>query len=170
MSMSTPVSPLQRTCMRGKVTGAIFLDLKKALILLHVVIGFLLINSKNVVSVAMNSTGSNHILVRELLKIGSSLSNLKPINIGIPQGSIIGPLLFVFVNDLPTSVMCKTVMYTDNTSLLIISSSSDTQCLQNSLNHNLCNNCLLHGLQKMNLLLIYSKTKLMLFGASHNPN
>ena len=119
--MSTPVSPLQRTLwMRGKVTGAIFLDLKKALILLHVVIGFLLINSKNVVSVAMNSTGSNHILVRELLKIGSSLSNLKPINIGIPQGSIRGPILFVFVNDLPTSVMCKTVMYADNTSLLII--------------------------------------------------
>ena len=70
------------------------------------------------------------------VKIGCSLSNVMPVEIGIPQGSILGPLLFIlFVNDLPDFIICKRVMYADDTTSLICS--SDPSCLQSSLNHNM---------------------------------
>ena len=92
-----------------------------------------MISSRNLVSEALNSTGSKHFLVTEcnLLKLVCS-SNLNSINVGIPQGSILGPLSFIiFVKDLPDSVMCKTVMYADDTSLL--DSYQTPMSLQNSL-------------------------------------
>ncbi len=40
-----------------------------------------------------------------------------PVSIGVPQGSILGPLLLLlFLNDLPTIPQsCETTMYADNT-------------------------------------------------------
>ena len=113
----------------GKVTGAIFLDLKKAF---DTVNHSLLLNKLKkfgIRDIELNWFKSYLNNRMQSVKVGSTLSDLELINIGIPQGSILGPLLFIiFVNDLPDSVICKTVMYADDTSLLI--SSSDPLCLQ----------------------------------------
>jgi hypothetical protein len=55
------------------------------------------------------------------LKIKTATSNLKEIKYGVPQGSVLGLLLFLmFINDLPRVIQnAEVVLFADDTSVLI---------------------------------------------------
>ena len=60
--------------------------------------------------------------------INGSSSSTKPINYGVPQGSLLGPRLFsIYVNDLPDAVTEGEVeMYADDTTAYCIGDNFDT--------------------------------------------
>lgn len=103
---------------------------------------------------------------QQLVKIDSHKSTLKNINCGVPQGSILGPLLFlIYINDLPQSLQSSiAIMYADDTN--IFHSGETIQEIEASLNRELQSLTLWLRANKLSLNL--SKTHLMLFSLKNS--
>lgn len=98
---------------------------------------------------------------KQLVRIGKKVSSIKTINIGIPQGSILGPLLFlIYINDMPlASKFFKSVLYADDTTL--IANGSNLNALIPQINQNLTS--MKHWITANRLSLNVSKTFAMIF-------
>ena len=68
--------------------------------------------------------------------VGSAFSDTSNLNAGVPQGSVLGPLLFlVYVNDIAESLLATTRLFADDSSLAV--SSHNVTDMELRLNHDL---------------------------------
>ena len=91
--------------------------------------------------------------------VGGHDSNVGELEVGVPQGSRLGPLLFlIYINDLPETTQRKVSMYADDTSLCHMS--NYTSRLEFAINEDL--DLLDNWLKGKTLSLNVAKTKSML--------
>ena len=144
------------------MTGAVFIDLKKA---------FDLVDHKYLLHKLENYgvRGSsldwfrNYLTTRtQRTQYGKELSSSLPVYFGVPQGSVLGPLLFVLhINDLPNCLEnCSIGLYADDTVIYFtgISTIEIIKAMQDYLDR------VAQWMDENSLLLNYSKTETVLFG------
>ena len=74
---------------------------------------------------------------KQFFRVNGVSSKIEGIDVGVPQGSYLGPLLFlIYINDLPQAVQNSAVsIYADDTSLCY--QSSDINVLNEAINNDL---------------------------------
>ena len=70
---------------------------------------------------------------KQFVSINGVNSDLQHNSFGVPQGSMLGPLLFlIYINDIPNAVLGSTTLFVDDTCLML--NNSNLLNLQNGLN------------------------------------
>lgn len=87
-------------------------------------------------------------------------SDFKEINYGVPQGSVLGPLLFlIYINDLPRAINQSMVLFADDST--VIFTEKNMQVHQDNINQALC--LIIEWLNNNNLHVNLEKTSVMNF-------
>ena len=141
----------------GKFTGVFFLDLKKAFDTVdHTrvcaklkLLGF---QDKEVLWFTAYLENKN-----QVVWYLNTVSNNDSLSVGVPQGSILGPLLFImYINDPPDIInYCKIVLYADDTAIFCTAKS--VKVIESKLNVNM--NKVNSWLDENRLTLNVTKTK-----------
>ena len=85
---------------------------------------------------------------------------------GVPQGSILGPLLFLlYINDMPQAVDCELLLYADD--ICLIFQHKDITKIESTLNKNYSMLCDWFVDNKLTIHFGEDKTKSILFGSKH---
>ena len=102
---------------------------------------------------------------KQYVFLNGTASSLLSVKTGVPQGSILGPLLFlIYINDLPNSSCLLTLLFADNTTLLY--SHSDIHELISIVNREFRKVVQFFRTHKLSLQLHPLKTKFMVFSNS----
>ncbi len=106
---------------KGSLCGVVFLDLKKAF---DCVDHNILIRKMNYYGIRSRELAwfQSYLNNRtQICKMDQTTSNERTLKCGIPQGSNLGPLLFLlYINDLPNCLSSSTSMFADDTNILLL--------------------------------------------------
>ena len=144
---------------KRQVTGVLFVDFAKAFdvinhkLLLKKLATYKL--SPNALELISSFLTNRH----QKVSLNASLSDFLPNNFGVPQGSVLGPLLFsLYINDLPLFLRAQCDMFADDTT--IETTNSDAYSVYHSMQQNI--NDLVKWTHLNHMALHPHKTKFML--------
>ena len=101
---------------RKEIPLAVFCDLKKAFDTVNFNILLAKLDHYNIDTTWYNSYLHNR---KQITVVNGIKSKTRTITCGVPQGSILGPLLFLlYINDLPRASQMNTILFADDTTLL----------------------------------------------------
>ena len=145
---------------KGKFAVGVFVDLSKAFDTINHDILLTKLDHYGIRGKALDWIKSYLNGRKQYVELNGYTSHTLPLPTGVPQGSILGPLLFlIYINDLPSASKLKTVLFADDSNLLI--RSKNLSDLINNLNEDLEN---INDFFKANKLkLNATKTKLVCF-------
>lgn len=147
---------------RGNLVGLVLIDLQKAF---DTVDHKILLDKLESIGVPSVSWFCSYLEGRcQCVEVDGVRSTLEQVSCGVPQGSILGPLLFlIYVNDMHLSVSCKLALYADDSALVF--SHSNPVVIGDRLSAELskCRDWLIDN----RLSLHMGKTECILFGTGH---
>ena len=110
---------------KGLYTGMIMIDLQKAF---DTVDHQLLCKKLEIMGVTNTEWFMSYLTGRQqTVSVNNVFSDFNIVNCGVPQGSILGPLLFLcYVNDMTISISseCKLILYADDSAILLFTQRS----------------------------------------------
>ena len=148
-------------------TGMILIDLQKAFDTINHKI---LLNKLLPVGFSKNTTGWYESYLAECrftVKVANRVSQFANISCGVPQGSILGPLLFlIYVNDMSQAVECDLYLYADDSCLLF--QHKNVTEIKKQLTKDFSNICDWFVDNKLSIHFGEDKTKSILFSSKRN--
>ena len=150
----------------GQLTGAVYVDLSKVFDTIGHSVLLQKLSTYGVKDKELEWFNSYLFNRKNYVCVDRNISSPEPVYCGVPQGSILGPLLFIiFINDLSDYIKhASVIMYADDT-LLYVSHESKEK-IENDLNQDMQN--LLSYFRKNELVINLKKrkTEKMLFGTT----
>ena len=162
------VDNVKRKVNEGKLVGAIFIDLSKAFDTLSHAKLITKLQSYGIHGIELDWFQDYLFNRSQRVQYENSLSTEQKVTGGVPQGSIIGPLLFIlFYNDFPSCLKhSKAVIYADDTVIYV--PGKDAYIIESRLSSDMQR--IMEWCLDNELILNFSKgkTEAMMFGTSKN--
>ena len=127
LSLTYLVNKIATSIDQNEITAGVFLDLSKAFDTLDHQILFEKLEHYGVCGLALQWIKSYFSNRTQFVQINDTRSSEQIIRCGVPQGSILGPLLFIlYINDLPkTTRLAECLLFADDTSIFYSNSDPD---------------------------------------------